>query len=99
MSYISLPLREINLKRWCKVGFDQNMQDILCVCVCVCVCVCYMTYILCGGSRRKGGRTDGVFRNKSFSFIKQWFLGWVDSIIKVAPGDVRLRPCVADYLG
>ena len=57
MSYISLPLREINLKRWCKVGFDQNMQDILCVCVCVCVCVCYMTYILCGGSRRKGGRT------------------------------------------
>ena len=25
MSYISLPLREINLKRWCIVGLDQNM--------------------------------------------------------------------------
>ena len=64
MSYISLPLREINLKRWCKVGFDQNMQDILCVCVCV------TPLIYCvGGVEGRG--SDGIFRNKSFSFIKQ----------------------------
>ena len=74
---------------------------VVCVCVCVCVycCVCYVTIYCVAGSRRKGVGRFFLIEIQVFVLSTMIFrLGGFD-YIKVAPGDVRLRPCVADYLG
>ena len=52
------------------MGFDQDMQDILCV------CVCYMTFILCVGEYKEGGWDNGV--SLGFSEMKVFVLSTND---------------------